>query len=528
MNGFFNGDWLNEEHGAAGRAKRATSPRPSASSGRPSSTTDQLDGKTTISRRRHRQEERHPLAPDVAEKLKKAGLPLAAPRAAATQRNAGHAANITQQKYFATSPPRWCCRSSRSGKPFVLVYWSRDPDATQHTRATASTSSPPASTDQPRSPPSSRGRRPRGQLAGAERPRPRRHHRHRRRRRPRLLDHLEGERDEPVGEAPIRALPGVPAGSCRRASSRSTSRPPSACPLHEPDWRAPPPSPPRPASGRSSATRCRPRPPEGAGPRRRGQRRLGPRLPAEGPRQGARRAHDRAGAPGAGLRQRPLRPTTRRCASPARCFCSRAVNLKGEARDADAGDRRQLPLVQHRLRQPGDLRRRGSPTRRLQQGQGHARQLQPGRHPQLHGRDRPELQGRLLGRPAAGEQRRCRADAGADHWREAAAGRQAAAAAPSPRRWSAASRSNRGVTTSLSAPGDGGLRTVVNMQFVGTTRYLSAAGFPGRTVGSMAPEEKVQAAMRRLAIAAASSATAAPPCPPARQAPARCARVGES
>lgn len=49
----------------------------------------------------------------------------------------------------------------------------------------------------------------------------------------------------------------------------------------------------------------------------------------------------------------------------------------------------------------------------------------------------------------------------------------------------------------VSAPGDGGLRTIVNMQFVGTTRYLSAAGFPGRTVGLTAPEEKVQAALRR-------------------------------
>jgi arylsulfatase A-like enzyme len=49
----------------------------------------------------------------------------------------------------------------------------------------------------------------------------------------------------------------------------------------------------------------------------------------------------------------------------------------------------------------------------------------------------------------------------------------------------------------VSQPGDGGLRTVVNMQFVGTTRYLSAAGFPGRTVGLTAPEEKVSAAMRR-------------------------------
>jgi hypothetical protein len=39
----------------------------------------------------------------------------------------------------------------------------------------------------------------------------------------------------------------------------------------------------------------------------------------------------------------------------------------------------------------------------------------------------------------------------------------------------------------VSAPGDGGLRTIVNMQFVGTTRYFDAAGFPGRTVGLTVP-----------------------------------------
>jgi hypothetical protein len=39
----------------------------------------------------------------------------------------------------------------------------------------------------------------------------------------------------------------------------------------------------------------------------------------------------------------------------------------------------------------------------------------------------------------------------------------------------------------VSAPGDGGLRTIVNMQFVGTTRYFDAAGFAGRTVGLKVP-----------------------------------------
>jgi arylsulfatase A-like enzyme len=42
----------------------------------------------------------------------------------------------------------------------------------------------------------------------------------------------------------------------------------------------------------------------------------------------------------------------------------------------------------------------------------------------------------------------------------------------------------------VSAPGDGGLRTIVNMQFVGTTRYFDAAGFAGRTVGLKDPGAK--------------------------------------
>ena len=42
----------------------------------------------------------------------------------------------------------------------------------------------------------------------------------------------------------------------------------------------------------------------------------------------------------------------------------------------------------------------------------------------------------------------------------------------------------------ISAPGDGGLRTIVNMQFVGTTKYLDAAGFAGRTVGLKDPTAK--------------------------------------
>ena len=39
------------------------------------------------------------------------------------------------------------------------------------------------------------------------------------------------------------------------------------------------------------------------------------------------------------------------------------------------------------------------------------------------------------------------------------------------------------VRTLQSQPGKNGLRTVLNFQQIGSTRYLDAAGFPGRTVG---------------------------------------------
>ncbi len=42
----------------------------------------------------------------------------------------------------------------------------------------------------------------------------------------------------------------------------------------------------------------------------------------------------------------------------------------------------------------------------------------------------------------------------------------------------------------VSAPGDGGLRTVLNLQFVGDTPYFTAGGFVGRTVGLRAPTRK--------------------------------------
>jgi arylsulfatase A-like enzyme len=80
-----------------------------------------------------------PLAPEVAQRLTDRGLPITAP-SRGDNGTAGNAttpgttsANVTQQGYFvdvATSVllPLF----KERGKPFVLVFWSRDPDGTQH------------------------------------------------------------------------------------------------------------------------------------------------------------------------------------------------------------------------------------------------------------------------------------------------------------------------------------------------------------------------------------------------------------
>src|SRR5439155_24027718 len=41
----------------------------------------------------------------------------------------------------------------------------------------------------------------------------------------------------------------------------------------------------------------------------------------------------------------------------------------------------------------------------------------------------------------------------------------------------------------VSTPGEGGLRTIVNLQYVGSTPYFTAAGFAGRTLGLTVPAE---------------------------------------
>jgi len=80
-----------------------------------------------------------PLSAEVAERLKGASLALAAPTRGANG-NPGNvtkpgalSANVIQQNYFASVATRVVLPIFKErNKPFVLVFWSRDPDGTQH------------------------------------------------------------------------------------------------------------------------------------------------------------------------------------------------------------------------------------------------------------------------------------------------------------------------------------------------------------------------------------------------------------
>ena len=84
-----------------------------------------------------------PLSQTMQDALKAAGLPLVAPSRKDTpgdNANAGDfakpgtlVANVVQQKYFADVTAKVVLPMFKArNKPFVLVFWSRDPDGTQH------------------------------------------------------------------------------------------------------------------------------------------------------------------------------------------------------------------------------------------------------------------------------------------------------------------------------------------------------------------------------------------------------------
>jgi arylsulfatase A-like enzyme len=96
----------------------------------------QLDGKTTIffdddTGKKNGIE----LRPDVVEMLKKAGLPLETPGRAQRSETPGKTTNIIQQKYYREIVTKLLLpHFKEQDKPFMLLYWSSDPDGTQHSQ----------------------------------------------------------------------------------------------------------------------------------------------------------------------------------------------------------------------------------------------------------------------------------------------------------------------------------------------------------------------------------------------------------
>ena len=76
---------------------------------------------------------------EITERLKAAELPLATPSRGANgvagnmSKPGTLTANVLQQDYFAAMTTRVVLPMFKDrNKPFVLVFWSRDPDGSQH------------------------------------------------------------------------------------------------------------------------------------------------------------------------------------------------------------------------------------------------------------------------------------------------------------------------------------------------------------------------------------------------------------
>lgn len=95
----------------------------------------QLDGKTTIFFDDDTGKKNGiVLRPEVVEMLKKAGLALETP-GRAQRENPGKSTNVIQQKYYRDIVTKVLLpHYKESNKPFMLLYWSSDPDGTLHSQ----------------------------------------------------------------------------------------------------------------------------------------------------------------------------------------------------------------------------------------------------------------------------------------------------------------------------------------------------------------------------------------------------------
>jgi hypothetical protein len=345
-----------------------------------------------------------PLAPDVARAMKAAGLGTTAPdRGLNTDpgsyiRSGVIRANVDQQTWFADVATKVLLpRFKAAGKPFVMVFWSRDPDGTQHNEGDSLNQLVPGING----PTSLKAvRNADDDLA-------------------RLRAALKAQGLDKTTDIVVVADHGFTTISRQSATSGAARQkyldvvpgflPPGflAIDLAKAlDLKL------------NDSYGLPVRLADGFHPKD-GSALLGDPA-AQGRRQGAG-AQDRPGAARPGLRVRRLR--RRPAGLDSRNLADQRDRPSGRGPHAQAGHRRQLPELRHGLRRSRDVRGRGR-RHHVAAGPGHARLAQPRRNAQLHGRGRPRLQSRLpRHRPRL--QRRHRRDARAPAGPEDHAARQA-------------------------------------------------------------------------------------------------------
>ena len=324
----------------------------------------------------------------MKDALTKANLPLAAPsrgdngKAGDAKTPGTTVANIAQQAYFADVASKVVLPMFKArNKPFVLVFWSRDPDGSQHNTGDSLNAVTPGING----PTSMAGIKNADDnlaqlrkalddlglsattnivIVG----------------RPRLLDDFEGKQDQPVGEGDLRRhAEGFPADGLPRARSGEGARPAAVRSQRQERARR------RQCAPEGRQRRAR----KGSGKTRSGGRhqwRIGPDLSAEQGQEAGRSR--RQGAARTGLCQRAVR---RRQARPLpRHLADVAAQPEGQGGDAESVDRGQLPLLCAGVQRTDQLLRR-SRRHGAAAGPGHARQLRPRRHHEFHGGDRSRI-----------------------------------------------------------------------------------------------------------------------------------------
>jgi len=310
-----------------------------------------------------------PLSDEIKDALTKANLPLTTP-SRGDNANAGDAktpgttvANVAQQAYMADVASKVVLPMFKArNKPFVLVFWSRDPRRQPATiPATASTPSPPGITRPNLDGRHQERRQTPGAIAqGARRSRPRAN--------TNIIvsaDHgfstiSKESKTSPSAKISYDDTPKdfLPMGFLAIDLSKALNLPlfesqrqecarRRQCPSQGRQWRA------RTGCNKARSGGC-------------DQRWIGFDLPAEQGQEAGRPHHQ--GAAGAGLRQRAVRGRQ------ARTFPRHAADVaaqpQGQGGDADPVDRRQFPLLVERAARSRPTARSRSPTRLLRQGQG--------------------------------------------------------------------------------------------------------------------------------------------------------------